>query len=379
MKKVFLSFLFAALVMPVFAEDEIHGFESDERLEEGFATHYLNKAIEKGMASADAATDGKKMKYGRKVSDYVSAPKFGGYYIGKYSYSDKAGAKGGDGFTQRLIRMYVDGSILKDFKYRIQIQLNNASFHMKDVFIEWAKYDFFKVKVGQYKRAFGFENPMNPWDISTGDYSITTKKLTGHADYLGENTSNGGRDQGIQVQGDFFKVGKDNHYLFHYQVGLWNGQGINTKDLDGRKDFIGTFQVQPIKNLYVGFFGWTGTFVDANKNVLDRNRYAFGVKYDENGYVVRAEYMHGQSNAGNADSWYIVGGIPVNDWFKISAQYQCFRMGKEWGKSQNIYSLIPEFQLHKNLKFQIQYNFNNDRTLADHNYNEIWGEFYFRF
>jgi hypothetical protein len=29
--------------------------------------------------------------------------------------------------------------------------------------------------------------------------------------------------------------------------------------------------------------------------------------------------------------------------------------------------------------FQIQYNYNNKRSASDPDYNEIWGEFYFRF
>ena len=45
-----------------------------------------------------------------------------------------------------------------------------------------------------------------------------------------------------------------------------------------------------------------------------------------------------------------------------------------------MYSFISDFQIHKNLMFQIQYNYNNKRSLGDNSdYNEIWGEIYFRF
>ena len=69
---------------------------------------------------AQTPNDGEKQPVGRHLSDYVSTPKFGGYFIGKYAYSDQRGAHGGDGFSQRFIRAYVDGTILTDFKYRIQ-------------------------------------------------------------------------------------------------------------------------------------------------------------------------------------------------------------------------------------------------------------------
>ena len=63
------------------------------------------------------------------------------------------------------MRFYVDGTILRDFAYRIQVQTNNDKFHMKDYFIEWRRYKALRIKMGQFKRAFGMENPMNPWDI----------------------------------------------------------------------------------------------------------------------------------------------------------------------------------------------------------------------
>ena len=386
MKKFFVSIIAAALTLPAFAgvnndEDE---FTSEEKLESGFVTTYLNNAIESSLfANADQAK-ANEMQYGRAVTGFVSAPKFGGYVISRYQYSDKNGAHGGAGFNQRLVRFYVDGTILKDFAYRIQIQTNNDAFHMKDFFVEWRKYKYAQIKMGQFKRAFGFENPMNPWDISTGDYSLMTKLLTGHSDYLGtvadlKGSSNGGRDLGIQIQGDFMPVGKDNHMLFHYQFMVSNGTGINVNDNNGKKDITATFQVQPIKGLFIGAFGWKGSVLSNGVN-YDRNRYAFGVKYDKDGYVLRSEYAHGESGLGNADAWYVVGGMPFNDWFKISAQYQTARVGKEWNKAQCIYSIIPEFQLHKNLKLQLQYNYNNDRKLGDNgNYNEFWAELYFRF
>lgn len=412
MKKTVLSLAVGLLMAPAFAEtSEVESEDS------GFLTSALNSAVESSMAApAGASTSSdKQMEYGRTVTDFVSAPKFGGYYIGRYQYSDKDKAKGGAGFNQRLIRFYVDGTILKDFKYRIQIQTNNDKFHMKDVFLEWQRYKFAMVKIGQFKRAFGFENPMNPWDISTGDYSLFTKKMTG--DYQGDSWSGGGRDQGIQVQGDFLPVGNDNHNLIHYQVGIWNGEGINKNNVDGHFDYIGTIQFQPIKNLYVGLFGWTGKY-GTGASVENRDKYAIGVKYENKGWSLRGEYGHAQYSARpkfptldtdkkyteeelmayNAqvvaewarakaatkeDAWYLVAGMPINSWFRLCAQYQTYRPATSWSKAQCVYSLIPEFQLHKNLKFQIQYNYNDVRGHAapnkDRHFNEIWAETYFRF
>lgn len=352
----------------------------------------------------DATTPSGTPELSRKLTDYASTPKFGGYFIGKYDYSDREGqsTNGGfsqregqptnGGFSQRLIRLYVDGTILNDFKYRIQLQTTNDAFHVKDVFVEWQKYKEAMVKIGQFKRAFTFENPYNPWDVGTGDYSQAVKKMAGFGDVSGEPSSCGGRDQGIQVQGDLLPSSTDGHRYIHYQLALYNGQGINTSDTDKRKDLIGTVQFQPIKDLYIGVFGWTGSYT-ANQVTVDRNRYAISAKYEHDGWSARAEYIHSQghntakynaikntfADAGKADGWYATVGVPVTPWLKVYGKYDVYRDDATWATAKTIYSLAPNFQIHKNLMLQLQFLHTHDRIGTDKDYNEIWAQTYVRF
>ena len=318
-------------------------------------------------------------QYGRKVTDFTTGPKVGGYFIGKYSYSTQDGQNSNNGFTQRMTRVYVDGTIHTDFKYRIQVQINNASFHMKDYFVEWAHWKEFSVKVGQYKRAFLFENPYNPWDVGFGDYSQITKKLAGMGDYCGESGSTGGRDQGIQVQGDLFPVSDGGYRLIHYQLQLMNGQGINTADLNSKKDVLGTLQVQPIKDLYIGAFGWKGDYCVNDSVTVGRDRWAVAAKYEHNSWSARAEYAHSNGkNINEADGWYAAVGVPVNDWFKVYAKYDVYRNQATKESMRSMYSIAPNFQIHKNLMLQLQYNYVDDCATSS-NWNEVWAEFYVRF
>ena len=339
------------------------------------------------------------LQYGRNVSDFASTPKFGGYVIGKYTYTSQDGQNGGNGFSQRLIRAYVDGTILNDFKYRVQVQVNNASFHMKDYFVEWAHWKEFSVKVGQYKRAFLFENPYNPWNVGFGDYSQITKKFAGMGDYNGEASSTGGRDQGIQIQGDLLPMGDGGYRLIHYQLQMMNGQGINAADANSTKDFIGTLQVQPIKDLYIGAFGWIGDYngtkevASTKYNVtVDRNRWALAAKYEHNSWSARAEYVNSKGHkiseydptngsftgAGKADGWYAAVGVPVNDWFKVYAKYDVYRSQASSETMKSMYCIAPNFQIHKNLMLQLQYNLVDNKPTSS-KWNEIWAELYFRF
>lgn len=412
-RKLYALGLAALFAMPSLADTDVSAtgntqpeseFTSEEKLEEGFLTHYLNDAIASGLAKADAQSE---VEYGRKVTDYVSAPKFGGYVIGKYAYSSLEGQKNGNnGFSQRLVRFYVDGTILKDFAYRVQIQTTNAGFHMKDFFVEWKKYPEFKVKMGQFKRAFGLENPMNPWDVGVGDYSQLTKKLTGHSDYIGvEPSSNGGRDQGLQIQGDLFPA-KDGHRLIHYQIMVSNGQGINVADANSQKDITGTIHIQPVKGLFFGAYGWTGNYT-SDYITVSRNRYLLFAKYEANDWSFRAEYAHSsghkvsdyytkedvaasmtkekvagalKADAGNGRSqaWYATIGIPCNSWLKTWLKYDVYQDDATSNTTKAIYSVAPNIQIHKNLLFQPQFNYVHDKAI-DKNYCELWLETYIRF
>ena len=83
-------------------------------------------------------------------------------------------------------------------------------------------------------------------------------KLAGFADRAGAHPSNG-RDIGLQVQGDLIKNAAGRN-LLHYQVGVFDGQGINVKDVDQQKNIIGGIWVMPVEGLRLGCFGWTGSY-----------------------------------------------------------------------------------------------------------------------
>ena len=330
---------------------------------------------------AFAQQDGQ-YEYGYKQTAFQSAPKFGGYIIGSYKYSDLDGAHGGPGFGVRLIRLYVDGSIFNDFKYRIQFQAASGTPHVKDFYIEWAKYTAFSVKVGQFKRAFTFENPMNPWDVGVGDFSLLVQKFAGMGDRLGE-ANMGGRDLGLQVQGDFLPIGNDNHNLIHYQLGVYNGQGINLTDADGKKDIIGTIQFQPVTGLKLGVFGWKGNWINGAGDSFSRERISAGLNYDRDNWTLRAEYATAigdeKKQSGAADAFYVTAGIPATDWLKFYVKWDEFRSQASKETSHDMYSAAANFRLHKNLNFQLEYRRHQNQLLETPGYNEIWVQTYIRF
>ena len=332
---------------------------------------------------------------------------FGGYVVGKAAFNDQdldAKNESHATFDIRMIRAYVNGK-LWDFKYGLQMEMSGVAGtssekgpRVIDAWAEWCKYDFFTVKFGQFKRCFTFENPTNPWDVGFGANSQIITKLAGMNDRVGEHLS-GGRDLGLQLQGNFFKSKKDGHHFFHYQIGAYNGQGINHADRNSNKDIIGGVWVSPVKNLYIGAFGWAGEYskdVNGKKITVDRNRLSYGIKY-ESKWTVRAEYVHSQGHKisdytvldngdvtvkGNdkADGWYAMVGAPVTDKCKIYGKWDVYRDQKNKASQKSIYGLAVNYYIHKNMKLQGLYGFVEDNTYSgDKYYNTAEVQLYWRF
>lgn len=351
----------------------------------------------------------------------LSDIKFSGYIMTQYQYSGQEGSKSNT-FNLRLARLALEGRVLNDFYWKAQLQVNGNtatlgnSPRVVDLFAEWQKYEVFKVKVGQFKRPFSFENPMHPMEQGFMSYSQPINKLVGFSDRSGEQASNG-RDIGIQLQGDFLKNSAGRN-LLHYQVGVFNGQGINEKDVDQRKDIIGGIWVMPIKGMRIGAFGWTGSYarkgtwketaadgitVEEKSGVrsLGKNRYAFSAEYKANDWTFRSEYVHSQGEAfsttyqkstdtkdctlktsigDKADGLYALVIAPiVKNKIHAKARYDVYRPDATWGMAKTLYEIGADYEWSRNLKLNIEYAFVNDRSLSKHNYNMFDVEFDVRF
>ncbi|MCR5157844.1 MAG: OprO/OprP family phosphate-selective porin [Prevotella sp.] len=309
--------------------------------------------------------------------------KLSGYGMLQYQGNDKKDAEENT-FNLRLMRLILDGKI-KDFDWRVQVQGTNVkgpgepTVQLVDLYAEWARYKFFKVRAGQFKRAFTFENPTHPITQGWYSYAMVVNNLSGFGDRTGEKSS-GGRDIGLQVQGDLFPLASGRS-LLHYQVGVYNGEGINQKDKDNRKDIIGGAWIMPISGLRIGGFGWTGSRAD----VGGKNRYALSAEYDKNEWTFRTEYIHSQgwgadkSLGTKADGFYAFGIVPVvKSKLHAKARYNVYRPAKEWASSKTMYEVGFNYFFTKNLQLNAEYARVNER-IGHHNYNFVDVELDFRF
>ena len=371
-----------------------------------------------------------------ELPSWLSNVKLSGYGMIQYQYSGQKNAES-NSFNIRMGRIALEGRIADDFYWKTQIQFNGntsnlgSSPRMVDLFAEWQKYDYFKVKIGQFKNPFTFENPMHPIDQGFMGYSQNVSKLAGFSDRAGEHASNG-RDIGLQLQGDFLKNANGRN-LLHYQIGVFNGQGINTKDVDNQKNVIGGVWVMPVSGMRIGAFGWTGSYArkgnwtetvaDPTSNVtpgatkeithtnevrsLNQNRYAFSFEYKKDGWTVRSEYIHSTGKAfaksitnfndANAKDCNLnekigdkaqgvyglviapLAQLPKNSRIDVKARYDMYQPNGKNNMQKTQYEAGLNFHIGKRISILTEYALVNDKTLAKHNYSMADAEFCFRF
>ena len=309
--------------------------------------------------------------------------KLSGYGMMQYQAIDKKYGEE-NSFNLRLLRMILDGKV-NDFDWRVQVQGSsnagpgNPTVMLVDLYSEWVRHKAFRVKVGQFKRAFTFENPTHPVTQGWYSYAMVINSLVGFGDRTGEKSS-GGRDIGLQVQGDLLKLASGRE-LLHYQLGVYNGEGINQKDKDNRKDIIGGLWLMPLQGVRIGAFGWTGS----KDGVGRKNRYALSAEYDNAEFTFRTEYVHSQGLGADpamgdkADGLYAFGIVPVvKSKLHAKARYNLYRQSKQWATSKTMYEVGLNYYLSPTMQVNAEYARVNERVNHS-NYNFVDVQLDFRF
>ena len=405
----------------------------------------MKKTIIMALMAAASVSASAQQKQTIEIPSWLSNVKLSGYGMTQYQYSGQKDAES-NSFNIRMARISLEGRIAGDFYWKTQIQFNGntstlgSSPRMVDLFAEWQKYEYFKVKIGQFKNPFTFENPMHPIDQGFMGYSQNVSKLAGFSDRAGEHASNG-RDIGLQFQGDFLKNANGRN-LLHYQIGVFNGQGTNTKDVDQQKNVIGGVWVMPVSGMRIGAFGWTGSYARkgtwnddeqgniiyekdaAGNSVLDKdgkpvketfsgtrnlnqNRYAFSFEYKQDGWTVRSEYIHSTgkafaksiNNFNDADAKNCnlnekigdkaqgvyglviapLAQLPKNSRIDVKARYDMYQPNGKSNMQRTQYEAGLNFHIGKRISILTEYALINDKTLTKHNYSMADAEVCFRF
>ena len=171
-----------------------------------------------------------------------------------------------------------------------------------ELYGEWLPSKAISVRFGQFKTPFTIENPMSLSRIETIHPSRLVSAMSGGTgdfnqwDPDGKSIGKTGRDAGLQLSGFLFPT--DNFFRVEYYAGLFNGTGMNTKDNNNNKDFIGTAYFYPTKAFKLGGSFYSGklpAYLQAQGHLpgdnFDTNRWTVGAEYKGTQLCGRAEYI----------------------------------------------------------------------------------------
>jgi phosphate-selective porin OprO and OprP len=298
-----------------------------------------------------------------KKSFFVNAARqmqLSGYTQFRYQILDEPGKK--DGFDIRRARLDLKGNLTPFFGYRLQADFAEKP-KMIDAFGDIKLADYFTITAGQFKIPFSMESVAADNKLEVIDRSQVVEALAARSkDVIGNQN---GRDIGIQAGGVLLKTG--NGALLEYQVGVFNGSGINVADTANEaKDVAGRIVLNPVKGLSFGVSGYNGwgraIKPDEKGKSQVRNRFGVEASYTTPRISVKAEYIQGQDGITDKKGGYLQAGyfiLPQR--LQLVAKYDVYDPSTE--KKDNISTLyVAGVNIHFNAwsKLQLFYTFREE-------------------
>ena len=304
-----------------------------------------------------------------KIPSYLS---IGGWLDGQYTYERQMTSPSvfseTNTFQMRRARLDVKGGVTDKIEFRLQADFAGSP-KMIDAFIKLKFNKYFNLEAGQFKTPFTLENQYSPLNQEGIDNSVVINKLAGFSDVLGANRG-AGRDIGLMLYGNLLESSDGSYPIVSYNLGVFNGNGINGKDDNVKKDFIGRIDFHPfIKELVLSASVMSGTFPNGLIQDARNERLSFGAEYKDDALTVRSEYVRAEIGHAygddNYDGFYVVAGY----WFKLGesqklrpvARYDQFNQN---GKRDNQYLFGLDWWPESHLRFQVNYTV-RDRAQYD--------------
>ena len=230
------------------------------------------------------------------------------------------------------------------------------------------------IRVGQFKNGLSLENPLSPTSMEAVDvYSEAVTFLTG----CGSDPLLGvqyGRDLGLSL------FGETNNGKFRYELDVMNGQGINKKDGNNFKDFIGRLEYRPVVGLNIVATGQIGRGHAIATSLYNptitvgqdykRHRWSAGADYRSKAFNLHGEVLQGWD--GPAKSWgaYVTGAVPLARFgapelgkrLEMVASYDFFNFNTDLGMNQHKAIAGLQYWFYKKCRLQVQYVYRSAYT-----------------
>ncbi|MBR5697705.1 MAG: hypothetical protein IKX44_03650 [Prevotella sp.] len=171
----------------------------------------------------------------------------------------------------------------------VDVAAQAANRRLHEYYLQWNFSDAVKVRMGQFKQPFMYENILIPTLLGALNMTEGTRYMAGIA---GDPLQGAmvGRDLGVMATGDLLRQ-PDGHAFLNYSLGLFNGAGMNTRDNNRAKDLIGMLQVYPVKDWML-----TTSFILGHGHALTDSPYGdilAGQNYRRLRWSAGSQWKHG--------------------------------------------------------------------------------------
>lgn len=245
--------------------------------------------------------------------------KLSGYLQTGFSWDDNEGSS----FYIMRARVSLTGNFAEEkFDYRLQVDMAGSP-KICDLYLRYKPLSMVNVQLGQFKLPFSLENELyGPTTFEFIEYSYLTLYMArNNARYDGIAAT--GRDLGMQLYGGF--VERDGYNLINYNIGVFNGAGINAKDNNKSKDFIARVIVKPMTGLSLSGSYMYSEVKHGGNNYMKAPRWSVGAIYDVRHWIARTEFAQANFGGNTTNTFYALAGHHFEKPWTVAARYEFVR------------------------------------------------------
>lgn len=264
-------------------------------------------------------------------------PKLSGFAQCQFDFEADKNGFSVNTFRIRRARLVLSGSFNRIVSYKLQGEFGNSP-SLVDAYVKFKFLPEIAVQIGQFKTPFTLESQISALDLEMIDYSDEIFALAGYRD-VSTNSENGigeklkiGRDIGLMLSGGLIHVERNNDKfnIIEYNIGIFNGNGINCLDKGLRKDIVGRIDIHPmLRDLTLSGSLYYGSLYGNDTTNLDRKRWSAGIQYNDGHYVFRGEYISGNNGrvTESSDTTFLTENFRSNGYYAVFGYW--FKFKKE--------------------------------------------------
>ena len=291
------------------------------------------------------------------AKDVTERLQFHGYAQGGFNYNHKGG-EDTQTFELKRVIFWTNAQITDRWSF---LFMHDFSSVVQEYYTDFrvSNNKALTVRLGQFKNCLSYENPLSPTSMEAIDvYSEGVTYLTG----CGSDPLLGvqyGRDLGLAL------FGETNNGMLHYELEVMNGQGINKKDGNKEKDFIGRLEFRPVKGLNLIATGQIGRGHAIANSLYNpdihegdnykRNRWTAGFDYKSSAFNVHGEYLEGKDGSVTSRGAYVTGNVPLGKGVDLVGSYDFFIFNTSASMDQHKVIAGLQYWFYKKCRVQLQY------------------------